>query len=355
MLTLPLDDNRRSGFELELMAPVGKSRFDLARALARRIGGTVLCGNKFYSEQKTEEGKLINQLTPAFRVYSNDGRLWATLVDDNTLRSDVDGTAAAKPKWQRALLDDVRLALLAEEKCWTEEISMLQQMEMFAEIFSGSVEEVEATVDGKPHRRTLAFDKYGHSLAVILPYSGEKERACEVVTAPVLPEERAFLLDTIHDEAQKQGFFIPKEAALHVHLDHAPWRSVGRLAQLIVDFTAGRDLLREVLQPNPNCRRLGPFADELIKVAEHALVYKPAFIPFAEACLRAGATKYVDLNILGALKRRPRHPTIEVRCLPMSFDTDATLEKIDAVEQFLQEVAVTADEKSGGHDEIPEF
>lgn len=108
MLTLPLDENRRSGFELELMAPVGKSRFDLARALARRIGGTVLCGNKFYSEQKTEEGKLINQLTPAFRVYSNDGRLWATLVDDNTLRSDVDNAAAAKPKWQRALLDDVR-------------------------------------------------------------------------------------------------------------------------------------------------------------------------------------------------------------------------------------------------------
>jgi hypothetical protein len=106
------------GFEIELLAPRGRSRLDLAQSVARHHGGAV---QRFFhpqSEPSKVAGKpSFENLTPGFEVLDGKGRPIARFVDDMTLLADLDGKAPPLPGWYRIVTDDRRLLRLIMRHC----------------------------------------------------------------------------------------------------------------------------------------------------------------------------------------------------------------------------------------------
>src|SRR6185369_16195929 len=81
---------RRIGFEIELMAPAGLSRRNLAVELAGRCGGRIHPVWHHDSEPCLVPGLgRFLHLTQGFEVLRADGSLLCTLVDDITLLDDL--------------------------------------------------------------------------------------------------------------------------------------------------------------------------------------------------------------------------------------------------------------------------
>ena len=105
--------HRRTGFEIELMAPPGLSRQSLARDLADRCGGRVHPVWHHDSEPSLVPGLgRFLHLTQGFEVRKPDGTLLCTLVDDITLMADLNPRTPPPPGWFRILSDDRRLLRL---------------------------------------------------------------------------------------------------------------------------------------------------------------------------------------------------------------------------------------------------
>lgn len=337
----PFGPDSRTGYELELLAPEGKGRVDLAFALAERVGGAVRYGFKYQSPGRARSGTPICDLTPAYRVLDASTRELCTLVDDITIKDGLDRSAPTRDGLYRVVLDDLRLALWLERKAWAPRPDPASTLAPLLRTFDG-----ELLAPGEPPARhpdhRAAVDPYGHTLGVVALYAGDRERPCEVVTRPFARGEREEKLALLLDTARELGFTVPKEAALHLHLDNAPWRSKPRLRQLILDFSAARPLLWEELRPNPECTRLGPLHERIVNAARDN-DGAPDDQAFRRAIRSVGPTKYADINITGLTHDRPRHPTLEFRCLPMTLDAARVLERTEQVEGFLREVAETAD------------
>ena len=87
--------HRRTGFEIELMAPPGVSRRTLAQDLAARCGGQVRSVWHHDSEPSLVPGLgRFLHLTQGFEVRRADGDLLCTLVDDVTLLAGLNPRAA---------------------------------------------------------------------------------------------------------------------------------------------------------------------------------------------------------------------------------------------------------------------
>lgn len=306
------------GLELELLTPKGHTRVSFARALARRVKGRVQLGFKYFSEGTLPDGRPLCRLSLAARVVERDGRMLATLVDDNTIR---DGLAAKPAGRTLHATDDLRLALLAERVCWSDrEDARLNQLEA---LFEGFVE------DGTLH------DAFGNPIVITLIEPRSWHRVCEVVTRPLDGNgERRSVVDAVLATAKALGCTTPSTAALHAHYDAEPWRDVKRLSRLVVEHATHRDAWWAALSPNPACLKLAPFPADVVRVAQQP--GRVAFSTFAAALRLAGATKACDLNVLGVIEPHPRQPTLEVRCLPMSLEADAVLSSLGRAEQLLQ-------------------
>jgi hypothetical protein len=339
---LPFGPDSRTGYELELLAPRGKSRLDLALALADRVGGRVRYGLKYQSEGRHGDGRPVCDLSPAFAVVDGEGVVLCTLVDDVTLKAELDKEAPTATGYYRVVIDELRLALWAESRCWSDEAGADAVLAGYAETFAGTLG--EAGGEGAKHaEHRVLLDRWGHALAVVATYPGERERACEVVTRPLARGEREAVVGTILEVAKALDFGLPEESALHLHLDADPWRAQARLRQLVQDYSAARHVLYEELRPNPGAKRLGPFRPSVVRAAATPADDDESY---REALLSAGVTKYSDINLLGIVRRRPRQPTLEFRCLRMSMDASEIFEMTDAVEGFLLEVARAADARA---------
>ncbi|HMV69824.1 MAG TPA: amidoligase family protein, partial [Myxococcota bacterium] len=100
------------GVEIELLAPRGRSRRDLAEAIAAREGGRVEPMFHLDSEPSKVPGKpIFHNLGPAFRTVGPRGWL-ARVTDDLTLQDDLDRAARPVPGWHRIVSDDPRLLRL---------------------------------------------------------------------------------------------------------------------------------------------------------------------------------------------------------------------------------------------------
>ena len=106
----------RVGIELELMAPRGRDRAQLARLLAGPEGRV----SPFLhpdSEPSLVPGQpIFENLTLGFRVEDALGRPVAHVVDDLTLQDDLDRRAAPRPGWWRIVGDDRRLLHLVRRE-----------------------------------------------------------------------------------------------------------------------------------------------------------------------------------------------------------------------------------------------
>lgn len=312
----------RIGFELELLAPRGSSRRTLAEELAARTGGELLPVWHVDSEPVPLEalGGRFLHLTQGFEVRRAGGELLCTLVDDITIAAELDPSAPPAADAYRLLTDDLRFARLLELQC-DPAAPIETVLDPIARLWGECVETIG-------HVRRL--DARGASLALAAPAGGERDRPCEVVTPPLASGHRDYL-DVLLVPARELGFTAPREAAVHLHVDGAPYREPAVLANLVRLFSYWREPLRELLGTNPECRRLKPLPDALVAVVEG----EPTYAALCEAAKAAGLTKFYDVNLTQLLRDDPIRDTVEIRILPGSIDADEVVAKAAVVEQLL--------------------
>ena len=317
----------RVGVEIELLAPPGSSRFALAETLAAELGGAVVPGFHRDTEASTDPRYArIHHLSQAVTVTGADGRPRCRLVDDTTIRDEVDRSAPSRPGRYRVLADDPRLIRLAE-----------RHLDPAApiEVVLGPLAELFGTAVVPLSRgRFRVHDAGGGTVAMVVPQGGERERVCEIVTAVIERDHRQALAELL-EPARRAGFGVPAEAAVHVHLDAEPFRNGPRLAHLVRLFAQRGPELRARFATNPRCRRLGPPPEALV-----ALVDEPGFAqrpwPEIEAALAGvGLTKFADVNLVNLWRRTAGKDTVEIRILPGSIDPDAIVAQLAEIESLV--------------------
>jgi len=302
----------KTGFEIELMAPPGLSRRDLARATAARIGGTV---ERFFhpqSEPSAVEGRAVfENLTPGFRVVDGKGRWVASFVDDLTLQRDLDRERGSLAGWRRIVADDGRLLRLVERHC-DPDAEGDQVLEPLAALFGTQAQRHEAGM-------VRVVDANGRSVAIDAPLPGERERPCEIVTAPIEADHEAVLEGLLAD-ARRLGFVVPVEGATHVHFDGEALCSARAIAGLVEVWTRHGEALKRLVGVNRACVRLGDWPAGLVELTGSE-AFAAMDWPEATAALGgAGLSKYCDLNLANLLTGRADKHTVEVRVLPASLE-----------------------------------
>ena len=314
--------HHRTGFEVELMAPPGLSRRTLALDLAGRCGGRVRPVWHHDSEPSLVPGLgRFLHLTQGFEVVRGDGRPLCTLVDDVTLTAGLDPLAASPPGWFRILSDDPRLLrLLARHS--DPGGTLGAALDAAAQLWGSTVERI-----GDIYRLD---DPGGATIALAAPQGAERERPCEIITPP-LTHDHGAALEELLGPARELGFTIPREAAVHLHLDGAPFRRPHALANVVRLFAHWRDPLRTLLQTNPACRRLAPLPEALVAAAGSG----PTQDGLRAAAAAGELTKFFDVNLTQLLTDTPVRDTIEIRILPGAIDADEIVDRAALVELFL--------------------
>jgi hypothetical protein len=298
---------RRTGFEIELMAPVGSSRLVLARELAARRGGHVRPLWHHDSEPSLVPGLgRFLHLTQGFEVLDASGTLTCTLVDDVTLIADLDQRSRPVPGWYRVLTDDARLLRL-----------LAQRIDPGAPL-EESLIPAAALWGVRVDRHGDVFqvnDSSGATIALAAPQGGGRERGCEVITPPLTANHEAEI-DDLLQVVRELGFFVPAEAAVHVHHDGRPFRSAAAIANVVRLFGLWRPALHSLLRTNPACRRLAPLPLPLVQ----AVAGTPSYDQLRAAASASGLTKFFDVNLTALFAENPVRDTLEVRILPGAID-----------------------------------
>ncbi|MFI5936459.1 amidoligase family protein [Actinoplanes sp. NPDC051494] len=318
--------HRRTGFEIELMAPPGVSRLDLATDLATRHGGRVRPVWHHDSEPSLVPGLgRFLHLTRGFEVTRADGTELCTLVDDITLLDGLDPRAPAPPGWFRVLSDDPRLlSLLARHS--DPAGPRATALDATAALWGTKVQHIGAFARLDDHT--------GATIALAAPQGGERERPCEIVTPP-LSADHDQALEELLAPARDLGFTVPVEAAVHLHLDGAPFRDPATLANVIRLFAHWRHPLRAVLRTNPACVRLAPLPDLLVQAVEGT----PTWDDLAKAVTDSELTKFFDINLTQLFNDTPIRDTIEIRILPGAIQAADIINQAALLELLLDRCA----------------
>jgi hypothetical protein len=342
-----LNSHWKTGFEIELLAPAGVSRKDLADAIASSNKAGVK--RIFYpqSEPSKVEGKQVfHNLVLGFEITKSDGEPIASCVDDLTIRADLDRAATGLKDWYRVISDDKRILNLILAQCdpLTDRLAVLEPL---ARLYGTSVEQVD---DGICHVR----DRDGLSLAIAATLPGERHRPCELISPP-LSCNRAHWLETTLAIATELGFTIPVEAAVHIHFDGSRLRRTGVFNRLAYTLRRYGGDLRDLVGTNPRCIRLGPLPDRLFE-----LIGQPGFVlqewsTAARALKKVGLTKYADFNLLNLVENPANKPTFEVRILPGSMSAETIGRQAQLFEAILEWCADHPIGLSGESGSAPDF
>jgi hypothetical protein len=305
------------------LAPAGASRAVLADELARRAAGSVRRVLHTDSEPSLVPGMgRFLHVTPGFEVLDAHGVALCTLVDDITIAAELDSGAAPRAGWYRLLTDDARLLRLV-----TRHVDPRAPVESvlapIADIFGVEVEQV-----GPAWR---VSDAAGATVVLAARSPGERERPCEIVTPPLVSDHLC-QLETLLGPARELGFTVPVEAAVHVHLDAAPFRTVAAFSNVVRLFGYWRGALWEVLGTNPACRRLSPMPAAVLDLVENP---PSQWSAFAAAARTVGLTKFADVNLTKVVAEHPDRHTLEVRILPGSIDAVSVVSQAALVEALL--------------------
>ena len=307
----------RTGFEIELLAPAGSDRQVLADELAARVGGEVRRSFHTDSEPSVVPGVgVFRHLSPAFDVVDAHGRPVARLVDDITIEADLTPGGPGRQGWYRVLSDDARLLRLVERHA-DPDAPLATVLEPVAALFGVRVELVG--------RAARVDDAARATVAVAMPLPSGRERPCEIITPPLAADHTA-ALERLLVPARELGFTVPREAAVHLHVDGAPFRRPEAFANVVRLFGHWRRALWEALGTNPECRRLAPLPDALLDLVETSDDAR------AEA---TGLTKYADVNLTQLVTSTPVRDTLEVRILPGAIDGPSIVRRAALVEALL--------------------
>lgn len=328
----------KTGFEIELMAPRGASRADLARAVAAKHGGSVRRVFHQQAEPSKAGGRpVFKNLTLGFEALDAEGALIARFVDDLTLQADCEREVAPKPGWHRIVADDARLLRLVERQC-DAEAPLERVLEPLADLFGTPLER-------HPSGMVRVVDDRGQSVALGAPLPGERERPCEIVTPP-LARDHEIVLSQLLEDARALGFTAPREGATHIHFDAAPLCSAPVIARLMRVLARHGEGLKRLVGSNPHCVRLGPWPQAALDLAHseafRAMDWEQARAALAETRL----SKYCDYNLLNLARADRAKHTFEVRVLPTFLEPAPILEAAALFEALLVWCCETASDQA---------
>ena len=302
------------GFEIETLAPRGCSRRDLADRIARNRRGSIRSFFHPQSEPSQVPGQpIFENLTHGFAAHDENGVWIASFVDDLTLRAGLDREAEPRSGWYRIVADDARLLQLVTLHC-DPNAPAEHVLDPLAALFGTAAEPREGRMIRVADRRNVAV-----ALCALLP--GERERPCEIVTAPIEKGHEDAVSELLR-AAREMGFSVPREGAIHLHFDGARLCSAVVIARLVRLLSMHREALRTLVGVNPNCIRLGSWPDELME-----RIADPSFASMtwdeARQCLgEVKLTKYCDFNLLNLVTGNAAKHTFEVRILPVSLQPE---------------------------------
>ncbi|MFT5684323.1 MAG: hypothetical protein ACI8RZ_005264 [Myxococcota bacterium] len=300
------------GVEVELMAPPGSSRRDLAAHLAGPDGRV-----RPYFLPQSEPSRVsglptFHNLTLAFAVEDAQGNLIARCVDDLTLQDGLDRGHPPEPGWFRVVSDDLRLLRLAQRH-GRADAGIRGAVEGLAALFGVPLQEG----DGGMLR---VVDEAGASVAIAAPLPGERHRPCELITPPIDTDHTARLSALLAPAAQL-GFTLPAESATHIHFDGTVLKSATVLRNLVRLLDAWGDVLKRLVGTNPRCVRLGSWPDALRTCTEAADFPGLPWSLARQRLRSAKLSKYCDFNLLNLIRDDPEKRTFEVRILPGMMET----------------------------------
>lgn len=322
------------GVEAELLAPAGLTRRDLAERLAADVQGQVTPCFHAQTEPSLAPGvEVFDNLTLGFRVTDAAGTWVATCVDDLTLQSDLVRETPSLPGWFRIVSDDRRLLHLTAH-LGRADGTLADALAPVARAFGT---EPEAFPDGM----IRVCDPIGAPVVIGAALPGERERPCELVTAP-LPDRHGERLDALLAPARAMGFTLAAESATHIHFDARPLRDARVVRNLVRLWTTWAPTLKYLVGTNPACRQLGAWPEELEATVESAGFDTLDWDEARDALAGVGLTKFCDFNISYLALEAPPKPTVEVRVLPGLLDTREIVLAAALFEGLLRRAAAVA-------------
>jgi hypothetical protein len=330
------------GLEIELMAPPGKSRKDLADAIASRLGGKV---RRFFHPQgepsKVPNTPVFENLTLGFLVEDSQGNILAQCVDDLTLQDDLKQAHPPIPGWYRIVSDDARFLRLGMRHM-DASAPLETVLDPLAALF-GSTPQLG---QGGMYR---VGDDHGTPIAMGAPLPGERERPCELVSAPI-SENHLEQLEALLAPARELGFTIPAEGAIHIHFDAAPLCSAATFANLVRFLGIYSDAIRERFATNPNCRRLGRWPVEIFEVITSEGFTELDWEAARKKLSAVKLIKYCDFNLFNMVQSLSGKHTFEVRIFPVWMES----EKIIEAASFFSAILDWAKDNGGKLKPVPE-
>lgn len=334
--TLNLNTHWKVGVELELLAPVGSNRYLLAEAIAQSFGDyDVIPMFHYESEPSKIEGQpIFENLTLGFEVLDPSGSLIAKCVDDLTIQHELDDSAAPKPGWFRIVSDDKRFLRLVDRYVdWEQGYPGL--LEPLSGVFGAPLQHLEEGL-------VSLYDTGGDSIFIGAPLPGERERPCELITAPML-SDREELLARMTSLAQTLDFQIPREGALHLHFDAQILKNTSIFKRLVLFFVKWGEPLKTLVKLNPYCKRLGPWDPSLLSLVEQSDFES---LSWSEACERlkhVELTKYCDFNLLNLVRGSALKDTFEIRIFRATLNLEEILMNIHLFEALLKAIVLKKD------------
>lgn len=308
--------SRKVGYEVELLAPPQKSRRDLANLFAEVFQGEVL---PFFSQQSelgatgSGDKRSFANLTPGFKVTNHEGNWALSFVDDITIQEGLDRTAPSLPGWFRIIADDPRFLQLVTLHC-KPDANAEELLTPFAQLFATKVQK---DAHGIYATQTLK----GETLCLQSGLPGERERPCEVITAPLSHSSKEVLTLTL-DVSQSAGFTLAKEAATHIHFDASRLQDGAVFGELIKFFSSQKDKIRSWAQTNSRCSRIKPYSSSLVEKANSGFFHELPWQAVKKAALKEKVSKYCDVNFKNMVSDDPLKNTIEIRMLPGTLDPE---------------------------------
>lgn len=326
--------NWKIGFEIELMAPRGLSRQDLAELIAQQHDAGVRRVFHPQSEPSQVPGTpLFQNLTLGFEVIDRQGRLIAKCVDDLTLQDDLDKAQKPKPGWYRIVSDDTRLLQLVNSQANPAD-SLTTVLKPIASLFSTYPE-------AGPGGMVRVADNTGNPIAIAAPLPGERERPCELITPPI-DTNHGDCLEVLLSAARTLGFTIPAEGATHLHFDAVPLCSAKVFAHLVNLLWTHGENLKRLVGTNSRCRRLGMWDQELLVLINESDFCELSWFDAKARLAKVELTKYCDFNIKNLIHVIPDKFTFEARIFPSFLHTQSLIEVAALMEAILRHAATAS-------------
>lgn len=319
--------NWKIGLEIELMAPLGLSRQDLAESIARKYNGWV--HRIFYPQSEPSHvpgTQVFQNLTLGFEVFNSQGDLIARCVDDLTLQNDLDKAQQPQPGWYRIVSDDTRLLQLVN--CQSDAVYSLDQvLKPIAALF-------DTHPETGPGGMIRVADNTGNPIAIAAPLPGERERPCELITPPI-DINHFQRLEALLEVARSLGFNIPSEGATHIHFDGEALCSARIFANLVNLLWTYGEILKQLVGTNPECRRLGLWDYGLLALVNESDFRELTWEKAKFRLTKLQLTKYCDFNLKNLIHHIPDKHTFEVRIFPVWMHSEPILESAMLMESVL--------------------